>query len=430
MLDLLPAAGSWEPLRENQRLAIATIVRVSGSAPRPVGASMVVSDAGAILGSLSGGCVEGAVIESATEVLAGASSRREQFSYTEADAFAVGLTCGGTIEVHIQTLTATDIDVLVSRAAAGGTEAQAPKPLALIRRLRGTETSAAPHRRSLLALHAIEDLDDPDVLAQLADLLGGPELLGDPDLVRRTISRLKTMVSAGETALLKLGPDGAQRPDGAQYPSDASELCGGDGVELLVESRLPAPRFLIFGANDFGAAMIAQAKMLGFAVTLCDPRPAFTAQERFAGAAEVVTAWPHRYLTKEWDAGRLDSRSVVCVLGHDPKFDVPLLAAALGMDLAFVGAMGSRLSHAQRISALLEGGADPVLLATLHSPIGLDIGACTPAEVAVSIASGVIAHRNGRSACSQLRNGSGALHADQLSQEQEQEHAVPEISHA
>jgi xanthine dehydrogenase accessory factor len=196
-----------------------------------------------------------------------------------------------------------------------------------------------------------------------------------------------------------------------------SEGTGPEPATLLVESRLPAARMMVFGANDFGAALLPAAKLLGYRVTLCDARPAFSGQDRFAAADDVATDWPDRYLAAEASAGRVDARTVICVLTHDPKFDIPLLRTALGLDLAFVGAMGSRRSHRQRVDALFEAGVTPAQLARLHSPIGLDLGAVTPAEVAVSIAAELIAARSGAGACPPLRDGTGPIHhlpADRL----------------
>jgi xanthine dehydrogenase accessory factor len=183
-----------------------------------------------------------------------------------------------------------------------------------------------------------------------------------------------------------------------------------DGSAVLVESRLAPPRMLVFGANDFGAALVPAAKLLGYHVTLVDARPAFARQPRFAAADQVVADWPHRYLAAEAAAGRTDHRTVAAVLTHDPKFDIPLLEAALALDLAYVGAMGSRRSHLQRVGELLSAGVPPERIAQLHSPIGLDLGAATPAEVAVSITAEIIAARNRAASCLPLRETSGTIH--------------------
>ena len=221
-------------------------------------------------------------------------------------------------------------------------------------------------------------------------------------------AQLEPLLRGGRTGLVRLAPAG-----GCVGRADVVEESGGiqpEPVTLLVESRLPPPRMLVFGANDFGAALVPAAKLLGYSVTLIDARPAFAGQARFETADEVVTDWPHRYLAAEAAAGRIDARTAICVLTHDPKFDIPLLEAALGLDVAFVGAMGSRRSHRQRIDALLAAGVPPEGLARLHSPIGLDLGAVTPAEVAVSITAELIAARNAAAACAPLRDGSGPIH--------------------
>ncbi|WP_125616164.1 XdhC family protein [Specibacter cremeus] len=399
MLELLAAMVSWPALQRRGRIAAATIVQVSGSAPRPVGTTMLVSEGGEVLGSLSGGCVEGAVVESAREALDTGFPQRNCFCYTDRDAFAVGLTCGGTIEVHVQPLLPGELDG-VSLPGCG-------TPNAVVRRL-GTGHTRGPSIFFATGASALaSDAGFAALAGMLADDAGNPPSAAS---VHAVSLRLQALAAGGGTSLLELGATG--------------EWCELPAATLLVESRLPAPRFLIFGANDFGEAMIRQASLLGYEVTLCDPRPAFAAQARFAAAREVVTAWPHRYLRGEARAGRLDGRTVVCVLAHDPKFDIPLLEFALTLDVAYIGALGSRLSHAKRVDALLEQGVAPERLATLHSPIGLDLGAGTAAEVAVSIAAGVIAHRNGRSAQAQLSNGSGAIHATPPAA------AIPEPVHA
>jgi len=183
----------------------------------------------------------------------------------------------------------------------------------------------------------------------------------------------------------------------------------------------------VFGANDFGAALVPAAQLLGYHVTLCDARLAFAGQERFASAQEVVAEWPHRYLAAEAAAGRLDARTVVCVLTHDPKFDLPLLETALRLDLAYVGAMGSRRSHDQRMESLLASGVTPEEAARLHSPIGLDLGAVTPAEVAVSIAAELVASRSRSARGLSLKHGSGPIHQYPGAGQATAEHPIPRL---
>ncbi|RIU70209.1 XshC-Cox1 family protein, partial [Klebsiella pneumoniae] len=172
----------------------------------------------------------------------------------------------------------------------------------------------------------------------------------------------------------------------------------GRGMQVFVSSHAPSPRMLVFGAIDFAAAVAQQGAFLGYRVTVCDARSVFATPQRFPAAEQVVVAWPHDYLNQQWAAGELDERTMVCVLTHDPKFDVPLLEVALRIPaLAFVGAMGSRRTHDDRIARLRAAGVTETELARLSSPIGLDLGARTPQETAVSIAAEIIAQRWGGS---------------------------------
>lgn len=393
MLDLMPSLGSWRPAVSGQRCAVATIVAAEGSVPRPVGTSMLVSEHGDVLGSLSGGCVEGAVVEAALEAMRDGGSRLESFGYSAEDAFAVGLTCGGELEVHIQPTGVAGLDMTLLNTVTGGW----PSSMALIRRLDaagGAVVVPDPARFSASGS------------PELSTLLGG-----NAAGIRAAAAQLEPLLRGGRTGLVRLAP---------------AEGCGAvpetEPITLLVESRLPAARMLIFGANDFGAALLPAGKLLGYDVTLCDARPAFSSQGRFVAADQLVTDWPHRYLAAEAASGRIDSRTVVCVLTHDPKFDIPLLEAALGLGLAYVGAMGSRRSHRQRIDALLAKGTAAEALERLHSPIGLDLGAVTPAEVAVSITAEILASRAPRpaSAWASLKDGTGPIHHSTP------EHSTPE----
>lgn len=397
MLDLMPSLGSWRPAVSGQLCAVATIVGTGGSVPRPLGTSMMVSESGEILGSLSGGCVEGAVVEAALEAMRDGGPRLESFGYNSEDAFAAGLTCGGELEVHIQPFRAGSAELSVL--------AETQRPAALIRRLDshgGVMVVNDPGR-----FRAMES-------EELAKLLGD-----HPSTLFAAAAQVEPLLQGGRAGLIRLAPpegciDGWMTTERlASPPRDEIQA---EPITLFVESRLPAARMLVFGANDFGAALLPAGQLLGYNVTLCDARPAFATQSRFAGADQVVTEWPHRYLEAEAAAGRIDARTVVCILTHDPKFDVPLLQSALRLKLAYVGAMGSRRSHRQRVEALLEAGTPLESLERLHSPIGLNLGAVTPAEVAVSITAEIIAQRNaGRITSStpgfpSLRDGTGPIH--------------------
>jgi xanthine dehydrogenase accessory factor len=189
------------------------------------------------------------------------------------------------------------------------------------------------------------------------------------------------LLASGHNATLTYGPDGERR---------------GEGMRVFVWAFAPAPRMLVFGAIDFAAAVARVGAFLGYHVTVCDARPVFATNSRFPDADEVVVKWPHKYLAEETEAGRIDGRTVICVLTHDPKFDVPVLELALRLPgVAYIGAMGSRRTHDDRLERLRAAGVNEDELARLSSPIGLDLGARTPEETAVSIAAEIVARRWG-----------------------------------
>jgi xanthine dehydrogenase accessory factor len=205
--------------------------------------------------------------------------------------------------------------------------------------------------------------------------------LGSARLDDAATDDVRGMLASGRTGTLRYGHEGERR---------------GEGLTLFVASFAPPPRMLVFGAIDFAAAVARLGAFLGYRVTVCDARPVFATQRRFPDT-EVVVDWPHRYLAAEVAAGRVDERTVVCVLTHDPKFDVPVLEVALAQPFAYVGAMGSRRTHEDRLARLREAGVPEEQLARLASPIGLDLGARTPEETAVSIAAEIISLRWGGS---------------------------------
>lgn len=216
--------------------------------------------------------------------------------------------------------------------------------------------------------------------------------LGNAELDRVVTRDARGQLEVGRTDTRHYGPHGEARER---------------AVEVFIESFAPPPTMIIFGAVDFTAALAGAAKLLGYRVTVCDARAVFATPQRFRMADEVVNDWPHRYLAKVGE--ELGPRDAVCVLTHDHKFDVPAIIAALETDVGYVGAMGSRRTHADRVRRLRESGVDDAVLTRVMAPIGLDLGARTPEETAISICAEIIALRTGR-AVSSLRDGEGPIH--------------------
>ena len=281
---------------------------------------------------------------------------------SDESAFAVGLTCGGIIDIFVERIDRTSYpelaevagDIAAGRPVAVATVVAHPDPARVGRRL-----VVRPQGRPPAGSLGSERADD----AVVDDARG--------------------LLENGRTETLEYGPDGQRR---------------GEGMRVFVSSYAPVPRLLVFGAIDFAAAVARVGAFLGYHVTVCDARPVFATATRFPEADEVVVDWPHRYLTAEHEAGRIDPRTVVTVLTHDPKFDVPLLEVALRLpEVAYVGAMGSRRTHDDRMARLREAGVTEEEIDRLSSPIGLDLGARTPEETAISIAAEIIAGRWGGS---------------------------------
>jgi xanthine dehydrogenase accessory factor len=219
--------------------------------------------------------------------------------------------------------------------------------------------------------------------------------VGSPRADAAVADDVRGLLAAGKTELLTYGPDGQRR---------------GEGMRVFAASYAPHPRMLVFGAIDFAAAVARLGSFLGYRVTVCDARPIFATRTRFPDAHEVIVDWPHRYLAAEVEAGRIDGRTVICVLTHDPKFDVPLLEIALRhAEIGYIGAMGSRKTHEERLQRLREAGLAEAELARLSSPIGLDLGARTPEETAVSIVAEIVGQRWGGQG-SRLTELTGRIH--------------------
>lgn len=355
MREVLPELLAWWEAGDS--VAVGTVVATFESAPRPPGAAMLVGPDGSAVGSVSGGCVEGAVHELGERVRTSGEPVLERYGVSDDEAFAVGLTCGGVLDVFVERVSRETFpelgdlaaDVAAERPVALATVVEHPDPARLGRRLVVRASGASGTLGSSRADDAVRD-----------DALG--------------------LLAAGHSGTLAYGPDGERR---------------GEGMRVFVRAFAPAPRMLVFGAIDFAAALARVGAFLGYRVTVCDARPVFATPARFPEAHEVVVDWPHRYLGAQVEAGAIDRRTVLCVLTHDPKFDVPLLEVALRLrgegQPAYVGAMGSRRTHEDRLRRLRDAGVTDDELARLSSPIGLDLGARTPEETAVSIAAEVIA---------------------------------------
>ncbi|MYU34138.1 XshC-Cox1 family protein [Streptomyces sp. SID8358] len=359
MRHVIQQAAAWQ--RSGIRFAMATVTRTWGSAPHGPGASMLVSAQGRVAGSVSGGCVEAAVCAMAEEVLTDATPAVGRWGVDDGDALEAGLTCGGTIEVLVREITPA---VPLGRIAA---DLEAGVPVALV-------TSVA--RGSALAVGE-------------GSVTG---TLGDPRGDRAAVLAAEGLLGRGAGGLVRAG---SGEPDCA--PEE----------DLLVQSFAARPRLLVFGATEFARPLAGIGAALGHRVTVCDARPAFALPERFPGADEVVTERPDRWFRQHQD--RVDGTTAVCVLTHDARFDVPVLALALGSRAGYVGAMGSRRTHEDRLVRLREAGLADAELARLHSPIGLDLGGRGPEETALSIMAEIVAVRRGGSGLP-LTAGSGPVH--------------------
>ncbi|MEV6681811.1 XdhC/CoxI family protein [Streptomyces erythrochromogenes] len=356
MLDIAEELNRW--VQQGRDFAVATVVAVGGSAPRQPGAALAVDSEGTAIGSVSGGCVEGAVYELCRQALEDGETVQERFGYSDDDAFAVGLTCGGIIDILV-----TPVPV--------GSPARAVFEAALAAASRGEAAALAR-----IAEGPAELMGRAVLVRTEGPFEGG--LGGHPELDRTIAEEARAMLDAGRTGVLEIGADG--------------RLCG-EPLKVLVESSVPPPRMIVFGAIDFASALVRIGKFLGYRVTVCDARPVFATKNRFPEADEIVVDWPHRYL----ESTEVDGRTVLCVLTHDAKFDVPLLELALKLPVAYVGAMGSRRTHEDRNKRLRDVGVTELELARLRSPIGLDLGARSPEETALSIAAEIVANRRGGS---------------------------------
>ncbi len=334
MKEVIADIDTWRDAGETA-IALATVVEAWGSAPRRAGAKMAFTAGGAaISGSVSGGCVEGAVIEVGGEVLADGRPRLLRFGVTDETAWGVGLACGGTIEVFVERLDAVAYDTA----------------------RRWIESGASG--------------------ALLTAVAGPDDQLGDKAILEHGRSPVGPLATTLDVDVIAL----------ADAARAAQRLTTAGGLELYIDPIRPAPALVIVGGAHIAVALARLARVLGYRTVVIDPRRAFGSAARFPEVDRLVQAWPDKALAEE----PLTAESAVVTLSHDPKIDDPALRAALSSDAFYVGALGSRKTHAARRDRLAALGFDETQLARIHAPIGLDIGADNPEEIALAIMAEVV----------------------------------------
>lgn len=337
---------------DGRRFAAALLVEIIGSAPLDPGAMMLVDDEGLIEGSVTGGCVEGALAEEAARVLDGGPARLLTYGISDELAGDVGLMCGGTVRILVHEITA---DIAATRLQA---------------------LDAVDAGRGAAVATVLTGPAAGGTLAVVGDRRVGR--LGAPELLEHAVEQdAAGALVQGVSMVRRYGDDGTVM---------------GNELEVFIHAFATPPRMIIVGAIDFSAAVARYAKDLGYAVTICDARQAFLASDRFSAVAEVVQQWPDAYLERQ----TLGERDAVLVFSHDSKFDEPALTAALESGAGYIGAMGSRRTATDRTRRLRKLGIPGHKLARISSPCGLDIGAATPGETAVSVLAEIIALRTGR----------------------------------
>jgi xanthine dehydrogenase accessory factor len=336
MRDVLTDIERWQA--ESAAIALATVVETWGSAPRAAGGKMALTADGRIAGSVSGGCVENAVIEAGTEVLRSGKARLLHFGVSNDEAWSVGLACGGAIDVFVEPLS-----TVLFASLRDALRAQRPAATATL--IRGPEGKVGAKLAVFADGTTAGAIDGAALAAARAALSGGP---------------------AGRIAL-------------------------GDS-EIFVDVLLPSPRLIIIGGVHIAIPLVTFARALGFRAILVDPRESFGNVQRFPHADEILSEWPDRALA----ALAPDVSTAIAVLTHDPKLDDPALVAALRSPAFYVGALGSRRTQEKRRARLLDAGMTEAELARLHAPIGLELGGRSPEEIAVAVVAQMVAARNGR----------------------------------
>ncbi|MFQ5631905.1 MAG: XdhC family protein [bacterium] len=337
MKELLPQIQNW--LGQNKKVALATVVKTWGSAPREVGSMMAISRESEMAGSVSGGCVETAVIEEALKVISTAKPALLSYGVTNEEAWTVGLACGGSIEIFVEAFDPADA-------------------------LKAALLDIVAHKKTAVLATCL----DTD-----SEFLGRQYFIEDSGKVIGSIDNGEIDAALQKTVDL-------QNP-----PRDAKtvEL---HGHAVFIKPFLPPPRFVIIGGVHIAQPLAKFAKELEFEVILIDPRTAFGNKTRFPEIGQIINLWPDEALAQL----DIDQNTFIVLLTHDPKIDDPGIIAALNAHPAYIGVLGSRKTHEKRIKRLKEAGISKEQIARIHAPIGLKIGARSPAEIAMSIMAEII----------------------------------------
>ncbi len=343
MREVLPAMENW--FQQQQSIVLATVVQTWGSAPRREGAKMALVSSGDLAGSVSGGCVEGAVFEEGVEALAEGRSRLLSFGVADETAWEVGLACGGSIRVFVE-----------------------------------------PVRMEWY--QPVRDILQNNQAGVCATVVSGSEAL---------VGR-KLILSEGHTVLYTdlpadLAPSVASTAGAALLESKGAIVTlhtSQGALELFCDLLLPVEQLIMVGAVHIAITLSAMAGLIGFRTVVIDPRRAFGSEARFPHVDELITAWP----LKAFEKLEINRSTAVVMLTHDPKIDEPALIHVLPTPAYYVGVLGSRRHHAERSERLLQAGVQPEALARIHAPIGLSIGAQTPEEIAVAILAEIVAARH------------------------------------
>ena len=339
MKDVMDEINRWQA--EKQPVALATVVQTWGSAPRKVGAKMALTPDGRIAGSVSGGCVEGAVFEEGTAALQANQPKLLHFGVADETAWDVGLACGGTIEVFVEPL-----DTAVT--------------------------------------HFIHNLIQNDEAGAAITVIRGPEeLLGRKLAISRAGEQVGTLGDAALDAQAIAAEAKAVHPQRVQLS---------DEVEVFIDTVRPAPTLIMVGGVHIAIALTSYAKTLGYRTLVIDPRRAFGSDERFPHVDQLIQAWPDKAFAEV----KITPETAVALLTHDPKIDDPALKIILQERPFYIGALGSKKTHAKRVERLRDYGFSDEQIGRIHGPIGLDIGAQTPEEIALSVMAEIVQARSGK----------------------------------